>query len=237
LRARRTVRHPAADLRRRQHGAAALLVPVQDAARDRVRASLGLDHAHVALVDAQYALRHGEDRVLDGGRRPARGHRPVGDRAELQQHRAAAGEEVARAVRAPGLHHRVHRVEQDQLMAAAVAEAMDLAQQVRRLRERAARAGLDHRHPADVAVGGTAERDRGPGAERLLVAGDRAEERLGTRAVEQPDHVVAPVEAAERRVQRLEPGAHSLLMRVRGQHRYTFARRHIVPDGIYRAGV
>ena len=87
---------------------------------------------------------------------------------------------------------------------------MDLAQQVGGLGEAAAGAGVDRR---EVGAGQrqAAERDDGLGVEDAAQVGDRRIERLAGRAVELPDDVVAPVEAAEDVVQCIEAGADSLL--------------------------
>ena len=133
-RARRTARSEAAtrldDLRRRQHGPPRLLVPVQHRAAHGVVAALGLDHVHAALVDAQHALRHGLDRLLHRRRRLAGAHRPVRDRADLEQQRAAAGEELARARSRPRRAPCCPATRTAAAGGRGLAEAVDLAQQV-----------------------------------------------------------------------------------------------------------
>ena len=185
---------------------------MQHRASDGVVAGLCLGHADGAFVDLQHALRDGLNGVLHRCRRPSGAHRPVGDRADLEQQRAAACEELACAVRAPRLHHAIQRSEQQQPAASGTAEAVDLAEQIDGLRQVASRPGVDDIQPGDVAeVVETVQRDGRLRLEHLGLTRDRAVERLHRRPVELPYDVVAPVEAAQHRVERTETGADSLL--------------------------
>ena len=93
-----------------------------------------------------------------------------------------------------------------------MAQAVDLPEQIGGLRQIAARPGIDDRQPGDVQrVDGAAERHDGPRLKYLAQTRDRAIERLDLRPVELPYNVVAPVEPAEHRIERVEARANSLL--------------------------
>ena len=114
--ARSAVPEPGRGRRPLELGAAALPGPASvDASLDADGAALGLGDPQTAVADHDDALRH----VLDGAPHRlealALRQRPVGDRPDLEQHRAAVDEEAAGAVDAPAVGHRVERVEDEQI--------------------------------------------------------------------------------------------------------------------------
>jgi len=187
-------------------------MPMQHGAADALVTCLGLGHTDAAFVHPEHALGHRLDGVPHGGRRLARAHRPVGHGADLEQERAAAGEERPGAVRAPGPHHRVQRFEQQQAAAPRVAELMDLAQQIGGLGQLSPRPGGDHVH-AGIGERGrlAAQGDERSRLEGVPEARDGGVEGLHRGTVELPDDVVAPVQAPEHVVERIDTGADSLL--------------------------
>jgi hypothetical protein len=203
--------HAAGDLRWREHSLSRLLMPAQHRASRPVVATLRLLYTHAPLINAQHALRHGLHGVPDGRRGLPGAHRPVGDRAHLEQQRAASREELPGAGRSPRLDHAVQRSEQEQPAALRVAKAVNLAEQISWPRQIAARSGADDRESADAAhLARLAHRDDGLRLERVLEARDRAVKRFRLHPVELPDDVIAPVEAPEDRIEHLKAGTDSL---------------------------
>ena len=86
-----------------------------DASLDADGAALGLGDPQTAVADDDDALRHVLDRAPHRLEALALRQRPVGDRPDLEQHRAAVDEEAAGAVDAPAVGHRVERVEDEQV--------------------------------------------------------------------------------------------------------------------------
>ena len=151
-----------------------------DAALNADRTSLGLGDPKPAVADDDDALRHVLDRPPHGLEPLALGERPVGDRAHLEQHRAAADEEAAGAVDAPTVGHRVERVEDQQIAPIGPARPPDGVQERRGAVERAAGRGVDRLEPGN---GGVAEPDVCCIVVRRGLADDRVDERRGVVSV------------------------------------------------------
>ena len=126
-------------------GQPALELVAEDAALDAGRPALGLRDPQPPVADVEHALGDPLDLTAQHRRVAGGGERPVGDRAEAEQQRAAAGEEGARGLAAPALAHRLERVEEEQLSRLARATAGDRVEQRTRLRERRRPPG--HRRP------------------------------------------------------------------------------------------
>ncbi len=130
-----------------------------------------------------------------------RGERPVGDRTEPEEERAAAREEPARGLAAPAVAHRLQRVEQEKLPWRARTAAGDRVEQRPRLRQRAALPGVDDLEPRvrPLELGRLAhERDECRGLVERRFRRHREEERLDvSRIVGGEDDVVAPEEPVQ----------------------------------------
>jgi hypothetical protein len=171
------------------------------------RASLGLADADAALTDDDDALGDLLDLAVQGPVLARPRHRPVGDRAQVQQHRAAAPEEVARGLHPPPARQRLQRVEQQQRAARPGAELPGRLEQAAGARGLRALPRVDDLQPGPPRlhlgrVGGGDDVPRG--AEVLAPLGDGVvEQPLGGKlaAFPHPDDVVTPVQAAERTIQ------------------------------------
>jgi len=137
---------------------------------------------------------------------------PVGDRAEVEQHRAAVPEEAAGDPHPPALGQRRQRVEQQQRAGRPDAELVYRVEQVARAGDRRALAGVEDLDPgpprgdlSGVAGGDDIPRD----AEVVPALRDGVVEQLlgDLAALPHPYHVVAPVQTVEGTVELGHPGA------------------------------
>ena len=171
------------------------------------RASLGLADADAALADDDDALGDLLDLAVHAPVLARSRHRPVGDGTEVEQHRAAAPEEVARDAHPPAIRQHLQRVEQQQRAARPAAELPGRLKQAARAGGRRTRPRVDDLEPGPPRrhLGGVARGDDVPRCAEVLAAlrDGVVEQPLGggLAALPHPHDVVAPVQAIERAVE------------------------------------
>ena len=178
----------------------------QHAALDARRAPVGLGDPHAMVVDHQHALRDLLDLATQRRERVGASDRPVGDGADLEQHRAAAHEEAAGDLDAPALGHGIERVEDEDRALRAPRERAHGREQLARPRARAVGRRVDDLVAVRCGDRLAAQRDVREGLGLPAGRDECAHERLDRRlSAHLPDHVVAPEQAAQCAVQVDDP--------------------------------